>query len=95
MLPVVDDLSHSYPDLVKKATEAVSKARRQVEGAMAHDESQGSLFPEVPETYADEIIRIAQLDLDGTGMKLEKTDKAIKIIAEEELAEDPRKDIGY
>ena len=100
MLPIVDDLPHSHPDLIKKVTEAIQRARRQVEGTVANDDGQGLLFPEtgqeasIPEIHADQIIRIAQADLAGRGISLQKTADSIKIVAEEE-SESPFRSTGY
>jgi hypothetical protein len=95
ILPVIPNVENLHPVLLKKIMDAVMKARRQIERIVANDDGQGMLFPEVPENYAEEIIRVAQLDLCETGIRLERTTHSIKIVADEVESETPRRAIGY
>lgn len=103
-LRLVEDIRHVHPDLLDIVRQAVNKARHEVEGVIANEEGQGLLFPyysegeiEVSRELADEVIKRAQVDLGETGIRLEKTDDAIKVVAviERDDDDDPYKDMGF
>jgi len=95
-LRVVFDLSYAHPNVLNAVREAIADARRELENAIANDDGQGLLFPEmtddqvrVPVEWADKIIKKAQATLAGRNVRLVKTDKAIKIVAGEEGDDNP------
>lgn len=105
MLPLVEDLKHIHPDLLRQVRLALLSARKQIEGILTDESGQGILdinFVEevqveevqVPENDADAIIEEAQSKLYGTGIKLERTPDSVRAVRDDER-EDPRKAIGY
>lgn len=102
MLPVVNHLSFVHPDLLRKIRVAIEEARREVEGALTNDNGQALLFDweageelEIPERYANEVIRIAQAELTGRGFRLEKNHDSIKIVAGEDDGDNPYRGDRY
>lgn len=86
MLRVIEDIMHLKSSLLRKIRHEITEARRSIEGIVTDEMRQGFLFPElvdeiqIPQEYANLVIKKAQSNLIDTGVELKREGDLVRLV---------------